>query len=50
MHLTFLDLRRAARIAAGALVLAVAGATAAHAVKFTGGEYNTMYAGLGAKG
>lgn len=50
MHLTSLNLRKAACVAASALALALGAAHAAHAVKLTGGEYNTMYAGLGAKG
>lgn len=42
---------RFATLAQAALALAVlSGSTAALAVKTTGGEYNTMYAGLGAKG
>lgn len=40
-----------ARVAALSLSIAFAGlATPTYAVKQTGGEYNTMYAGLGAKG
>lgn len=47
---TLVHLRRAAAVAAGALTLALGGVPVAHAVKQTGGEYNTLYAGLGAKG
>lgn len=44
-------LHRVLKISAVALALGLTGvATPAHAVKQTGGEYNTMYAGLGAKG
>jgi YHS domain-containing protein len=50
MQSTLFHLRNAACAAAGALVLTLGGIPAAHAVKTTGGEYNTMYAGLGAKG
>ena len=42
---------RFARIAQATLAIVVlSGATSALALKNTGGEYNTMYAGLGAKG
>jgi YHS domain-containing protein len=50
MHSTLVHLRKAAAAAAAALALALAGGSVAHAVKATGGEYNTLYAGLGAKG
>ena len=44
-------LHRALKISAVALALGLAGvASPAFAVKQTGGEYNTLYAGLGAKG
>jgi YHS domain-containing protein len=44
-----LDTPKLLRAAATALALSVA-AMPAHAVKNTGGEYNTLYAGLGANG
>ncbi|MGH8594042.1 MAG: YHS domain-containing (seleno)protein, partial [Gammaproteobacteria bacterium] len=45
----FTRLERTLRIIAVALALG-AFSTPAIAVKYTGGEYNTLYAGLGAKG
>lgn len=45
-----LNFRKTVCIAAGAVAMALAAAQPAYAVKLTGGEYNTMYAGLGAKG
>lgn len=50
MNLTSAAVRRAAGAAVVAVTFAVAGAPLAHAVKATGAEYNTLYAGLGAKG
>ena len=45
------QLHRVLTISAVALAIGLAGVAApAHAVKQTGGEYNTLYAGLGAKG
>lgn len=43
-------LPRRALAAAGAIALLAGLPAVAHAVKSTGGEYNTLYAGLGAKG
>jgi len=48
MHSTFVSHRLLA--AAAAVVAMAAAPTASFAVKNTGGEYNTLYAGLGAKG
>ncbi|MBI3530400.1 MAG: hypothetical protein HY067_20835 [Betaproteobacteria bacterium] len=50
MLFPFVNLKKTAGTAAVALALALAGAPLAHAVKTTGAEYNTLYAGLGAKG
>lgn len=50
MLFTLVNLHKTAGAAVLAVTLALAGAPAAHAVKTTGAEYNTMYAGLGAKG
>jgi hypothetical protein len=41
---------KTAIVVAGVLAIVLFGAAPAQAVKTTGGEYNTLYAGLGAKG
>lgn len=50
MQFPFMTLKRTAGTAAVVVALAFAGAPLAYAVKNTGAEYNTLYAGLGAKG
>ncbi len=50
MSMTLRNFQRNTAAALMLLAVLFAGIQSAHAVKNTGGEYNTLYAGLGAKG